>query len=33
MTLGTAVVVGVLIVIDARLSDTDIVEGVETMAV
>ena len=29
MTLGVAVVVGVLIVVDARLSDTDIVGGAE----
>ena len=33
MTLGAAVVVGVLIVIDARLSDTDIEGGVEEVAV
>ena len=33
MTLGDAVVVGVLMVIDARLPDTDIVGAVEEVAV
>ena len=33
MTLGAAVVVGVFIVVDAGLSDTDIVGGAEEIAV
>lgn len=33
MTLDAAVVVGVLIVADARLSDTDIVAGADGIAV